>query len=157
VWAAFPLTRLRPEQVVGSLLQAASVTTIDHQSSIVVRAARALGQAGFVEQYGDTGQDEFGEHGGTIPQRLVLMNGELVKQATQQGLGNASSQIARFAPDDETAVEAAYLSVLSRRPSPEERAHFAARLAGTRGGARAERMEDLCWCLINSTEFSWNH
>src|SRR5580704_13370613 len=35
-WAAFPLTRLRPEQMVGSLLQAASLQTIDHESHILV-------------------------------------------------------------------------------------------------------------------------
>ena len=47
-----------------------------------------------------------------------------------------------LAPDDPTAVEVAYLAVLTRRPTPEEAAHFAARLAGP-GDERNQRMTDL--------------
>ncbi|HEX8199005.1 MAG TPA: DUF1549 domain-containing protein, partial [Isosphaeraceae bacterium] len=38
-WAAFPLTPLRPEQVAGGVLQAATLETIDAQSPILVRLA----------------------------------------------------------------------------------------------------------------------
>src|SRR6185503_12952672 len=58
-WAAFPLTRLRPEQVVGALLQAASLSTIDYESDILVRIARQLGQSDFLKRYGDSGAEEF--------------------------------------------------------------------------------------------------
>ena len=71
-WAVFPLTRLRPEQVVGGLLQSSSLATLDYQSHIVVRFARAIGQAEFVKHYGDSGADEFSSQGGTVPQRLLL-------------------------------------------------------------------------------------
>ena len=37
-WAVFPLSRLRPEQVIGSVIQAASVKTIDQQSHVFVAA-----------------------------------------------------------------------------------------------------------------------
>jgi hypothetical protein len=47
--------------------------------------------------------------------------------------------------------------VLTRRPTAEESAHFVGRLAGTTGDDRKRRLGDLCWSLINSTEFSWNH
>jgi hypothetical protein len=157
-WGAFPITRLRPEQVVGSLLQAASLRTIDRDSHILVRFARTVGQNEFVERYGGAGEEEFRPQGGAIPQRLLLMNGKLVEDKTKDSLlGNAASQIASLAPDDETAVEVAYLSCLSRRPTPDEAAHFQTRLAATTGGERRERLGDLYWSLINSTEFSWNH
>ncbi len=58
-WAVFPLTRLRPEQVVGGVLQSASLATIDYQSHILVRFARAVGQGDFVRHYGDAGEEEF--------------------------------------------------------------------------------------------------
>ncbi len=157
-WAVFPITRLRPEQVVGSLLQSASLRTIDHQSHILVRFARAIGQREFVERYGDAGEEELLPQGGTIPQRLLLMNGDLVEKKTKDSLlGNAASQIATLAPDDQTAVEVAYWCCLTRRPTPKESAHFQARLQGTSGADRRERLGDLYWALINSTEFSWNH
>ena len=156
-WAAFPLTRLRPEQVAGSLLQAASIETINGHSNVLARLGFYQGEADFIKRYGDDGENEFDGRGGTIPQRLVLMNGQLVKNKTKQDLPNASSRIAQLAPDDRTAVESAYLAVLTRRPTPEELTHFEQRLAGTTGRERAERLEDLYWTLLNATEFSWNH
>ena len=157
-WAAFPLTRLRPEQVAGSLLQSSSLKTVDANSHIVVKFARATQEGNFVRRYGDTGEDEFAAHGGTIPQRLLLMNGNLVKEKTRENLVmNASTRIAALAPDNKTAVETAYLSVLTRRPTAAELQHFAAKLERTKSKQRARQLEDLFWTLVNSTEFSWNH
>jgi hypothetical protein len=156
-WAAFPLTRLRPEQVAGSILQAASVQTIDRQSHILTRIGRLTGINDFVKRYGDTGEDEFNERGCTIPQCLLVMNGDLVKEKTQQQLFNASTRIGWQAPDDRAAVEAAFLAVLTRRPGTEETGRFGERLHGSRGEERSRRMEDLFWTLVNTTEFKWNH
>ncbi len=156
-WAVFPLTRLRPEQVVGSVLQGASLETIDQQSHIVVKLLRTLRETEFVKRYGDTGEDEFNGRGGTTPQRLLLMNGDLVKEKTRESLFNAATRIGWLAPDDRRAVETAYLVLFTRRPTARERTHFQRRLAGTSGKERSQRMEDLFWVLINSTEFSWNH
>jgi hypothetical protein len=157
VWASFPLTRLRPEQVAGALFQSASLSTIDSQSFWFVRLSAYTGRNDFVRRYGDAGEDEFVSRAGTIPQRLLLMNGDLVRDKTRSDLLNASTRIALLAPDDHTAVEAAYLAVLTRRPTPEESTHFVARLAGTSGEERKDRLTDLYWTLLNTTEFSWNH
>ena len=70
---------------------------------------------------------------------------------------NASTRIVTLAPDNAAAVETSYLVVLTRRPSAPEAAHFATRLAGTKGNMRNQRIEDLYWDLLNSVEFSWNH
>jgi hypothetical protein len=157
-WSRFPLSRLRPEQVVGSLLQASRLHTIDQDSSILVQFGRAIGEKDFVRRYGDSGEDEFVERGETIPQRLLLMNGQLVDDKTRENLlANAATRIARLAPDDATAVETSYLAVLTRRPTAPELDHFKARLAGTTGAARSAALADLYWTLFNSTEFSWNH
>lgn len=157
-WATYPITRLRPEQVVGGVLQACSLETIDYQSHIIVRIMRAIGQNDFVQRYGDAGEDELAAHGGTIPQRLLMMNGELVHNQTKESVvGNAASQIAALAPSDAKAVETAYLAVMTRRPSPREAERFEARLKDSRGGERSRRLEDLYWVLINASEFSWNH
>ena len=76
----YPVTRLRPEQIAGGLLQAAVLHTIDAQSHILVRIARGNQENEFVQRYGDTGEDEFAAHGGTIPQRLLMMNGKVVHE-----------------------------------------------------------------------------
>ncbi len=157
-FAAFPITRLRPEQVAGSVLQSANLKTIDANSHVLVRIVRFFQQNDFIKRYGDAGEDEFGVTGGTIPQRLVLMNGKLVHERTKEDLVmNSATRIGAVAPDNATAVETAYLTVLTRRPTPDEREHFVERLENGAGVKRSELMEDLFWTLINSTEFSWNH
>jgi hypothetical protein len=85
------------------------------------------------------------------------MNGEMVKEQTQPGIFGATQQIALLASDDAKAVETAYLATLTRRPTPEEAEYFHTRLAESKGEQRNQRLEDLYWTLINSTEFSWNH
>jgi len=157
-FAAFPLTRLRPEQVAGSVLQSANLRTINADSHVLVRLVRFFQQQDFIKRYGDAGEDEFGVVGGTIPQRLILMNGQLVQERTKEDLAmNSATRIGVLAPDDATAIETAYLTVLTRRPAPAERDHFLSRFEDRPAPGRSQKMEDLFWTLINSTEFSWNH
>ena len=111
-WAVFPMTRLRPEQVAGAIFQAASLTTIGPQSHWFARLVAYTGRNDFVQRYGDMGEDEFDARGGTIPQRLLLMNGDVVREQIKDGPLSATSNIAGLARDDPTAVEAAYLTVL---------------------------------------------
>ncbi len=155
-WAIFPLTRLRPEQVAGGLLQSSSIRTIDADTHLAWRLLRAQQLNDFVKRYGDSGEDEFDGRGGTIPQRLLLMNGDLIREKIKESPFNATSRIAIQAPNETKTLEVAYLGVLSRRPTPAERAHFEPFLAD-KALPRSQRMEDLFWSLLNSTEFSWNH
>lgn len=157
-WAVFPLSRLRPEQISGALGQAASLKTIDGQAHVLMRIAM-FGQTNqFVQRYGDLGEDEFTDRGSTIPQRLLMMNGNLVKERTQPNpLVSATTRIANLTGSPEKQVEAAYLAVLTRRPTAEETSHFVARLKDREGRNRHQAMEDVYWTLFNSTEFSWNH
>lgn len=155
-WAAFPLSRLRPEQVAGSMIQASSLSTINADAHIVWQLTK-FGQINdFVKQYGDTGDDEFTDRGGTITQRLLMMNGQLSKERTVENpIMNASTRLPMLA-DDSAAIDASYLAVLTRLPTAEEKAAFLASLDANIT-ARNNAFEDLFWVLLNSTEFSWNH
>ncbi len=156
-WAAFPLQPLRPEQMAGSILQASRVTTNNHASNTFLQFIRFQQTNAFVQRYGDVGEDEFRERGCTIPQVLLVMNGDLVLEHTRQQFFNAATRIGGQAPNDRAAVEVAFLTVLTRRPDAEVSAHFEARLQGTKGDERSRRMEDLFWALLNSTEFATQH
>jgi hypothetical protein len=151
------MTRLRPEQVAGSVQQAASLTTLNAETHLLIRLMSLGDRNNFLQRYGDTGEDEFDNRGGTIPQRLLMMNGKLVHERTKGGPFSASSRIGWQAPDDAAAVRIAYLTVLTRAPTAVEAEHFTTRLASSTGDARSRCLEDLYWALINSTEFSWNH
>jgi len=156
-WAAFPVTPLRPEQVAGGVIQAASLQTIDHGSHILHRLRRFGETQDFVTRYGDPGEEEFQEEAGTIPQRLLLMNGKLVHERTEpNAVMNAATRLAHYAPSDAKAIEAAFLATLTRQPTEEESAHFTGLLHGATGAERERIMQDVYWALVNTTEFSWN-
>lgn len=156
-WAAFPLTPLRPEQVAGSVIQASSLSALDSDTHILQKLRRFGETRDFVKRYGDPGEEEFVGESGTIPQRLLLMNGKLVRERTEPNpIMNASTRLAKYSPSDEAAVKAAFLASLTRHPEPDELGHFSGQIAGLKGQARDEAFTDLCWTLINTTEFSWN-
>jgi hypothetical protein len=126
---------------------------------VLFRIKRDIDVGNFVKRYGDKGEDDFDNAGGTIPQRLLLMNGNMVTDNVKGNpLGGGSSRIGILSPDNKTAVEAAYLAIFVRKPSPEESAHFEGLLASAKSSnSRSSAMSDLYWTLLNATEFSWNH
>lgn len=155
-WAVYPLIRLRPEQVAGSIVQACRLATIDRESALLLQFQAFGDKNDFIRRYGDTGEDEFGQDAITITQRLLAMNGKLVNERTGENpITNASSQIAMFAKDNAQAVEITYLAVLNRRPTEEEAAAWAEAADGKK--ARRRFVEDLYWMLLNGSEFTWNH
>lgn len=158
-WAAFPVTRLRPEQMAGSVIQAASLCSIDAEVPVIFRIKRDIDVRNFVKRYGDKGEDDFDNAGSTIPQRLLLMNGNMVTDHVKGNpLLSACTRIGMLSPDNRAAVESAYLAVFTRKPSAEESAHFEERLASAKSmSSRSIAMSDLYWTLMNATEFSWNH
>lgn len=158
-WAVFPLTRLRPDQMAGSVTQAASLSTLDAETNVLLRLKRDADVRNFVKRYGDVGEDDFEDGSSTIPQRLLLMNGKMISNHTEANpVTGAAGRIILLAPDSATAVETAYLTILTRRPSAEEAAHFTASLDEAKGlRNRGRVMSDLYWTLMNATEFSWNH
>ena len=81
----------------------------------------------------------------------------IVVPELKRSVHSVSALTRSLAPDDRAAVEAAYLTVLTRRPTGDEETHFVERLHGFKGTERTRRMTDLFWTLLNSTEFSWNH
>ena len=157
-WAVFPLVRLRPEQVAGALNQTASLKTINADMSYLVRLQQQNELDQFVKRYGDTGEDEFEDRAGTVTQRLLLMNGNLLQSRITNGNGsNASSRIAMITEDDQDAIESVYLAVLTRLPNQRELSHFLLKFRNESDNQRGRLIEDLFWTLTNSTEFSWSH
>lgn len=156
-WAVFPLIRLRPEQFIGSMLQAGHLTTIDRNSHLFVRAARFFRERDFVNEFGDPGEAELEPRVGTIPQALLKMNGQFSRELTEAGPFSAPGRIAGFSSNTRRCLETAYLVCLTRRPTPAEADFFVNELEEARGPARNAAMQDLFWTLFNATEFSWNH
>ncbi len=154
--AVFPLTRLRPEQTAGSVIQSARIKSVDEDSSLLLQLMKFGTTNDFLKQYGDVGEDEFGDESVTITQRLVMLNGKMVDEHTDNNpVMNASSHIRMFTADNAQAIETTYLTILNRYPNEHERQHFLERFEEK--AQLQKSIEDLCWILINSSEFSWNH
>ncbi|MBX3441556.1 MAG: DUF1549 domain-containing protein [Planctomyces sp.] len=156
-WAIFPLVRLRPEQVIGSMLQASSIRTVDQNSHLVTRTLRFFRERDFVEDFGDPGENELSDRTGTIPQALLRMNGELSKELTDANPLNSTSRIAGAAATPAECVDVCFLVCLSRRATPAEHAELDALIPKRPGQPRHVAVADLMWALFNAPEFSWNH
>lgn len=155
-FAAFPLTRLRPEQVAASLVQVSSLHSMDYERNLLVRIAAWGNRNDFIELYGDAGEDELAVRQGNIPQRLLMMNGKTVRERIASGLLSTAGRLSSLAPTDDKCIEIAYLVCLCRPPSAEEAEYFRSTMAEKSGEQRQKAVEDLLWALINCTEFSWN-
>ncbi len=156
-WAAFPVTRLRPEQLIGAMLQASTIKTIDQNSHWVQRALRFFSEINFVKEFGDLGDDELGEHSGTIPQALLRMNGEFAKDRSEGTPFSSIGRIGVMAPNDDACLDLCFMVCLTRRPTVEERLQLLPQLEGKHGNARGSAVEDIFWTLYNSPEFCWGH
>ncbi len=156
-WAVFPLVRLRPEQIVGSMMQATSIKTLDQNSHLLTRTLRLINENDFLNEYGDLGAEEFEERSGTVPQALLRMNGRLFGDSIKPNPLNATPRIAIAAGSPEVLLETCFLTCLSRRPNADEARYFLDEWMEDNSRKPGERAHDLYWILINSPEFSWNH
>ena len=157
-WAVFPMSQLRPEQMAAAVHQACRLKTIDASSSILSQLELYGGVNDFTKAYGSRGEDEFFEQSVTIPQRLLMMNGQFLSERIDNNpIMNAATRIAGLARDDQTAVTTAFLSTLNRPATAQELEVFTQRLEGKRGEARSRELGNLFWVLLNSSEFQWNH
>ncbi|MCH7988071.1 MAG: DUF1549 domain-containing protein, partial [Planctomycetes bacterium] len=154
-WAVFQLTRLRPEQVIGVMLQAGSIRTVDSNSHLIVRTIRFFRENDFINEYGDLGEDELDKHAGTIPQALLRMNGNLSSEIGSASPMTAAGRIIAIAENDRKCLEVCFLVCATRRPTPEQQEYFLDQLHGTSGEIRKQVVEDIMWSLFNSEAFSW--
>lgn len=158
-WSRFPTSRLRPDQIAGSILQASRLKPVTLDSPALVRLVSFGAMNDFLEAFGDPGADELAAANiqETLPRRLFMLNGKSVKERTTPDLvTNACSQIAEFLPDDEVALQKLFLITLTRAPTPEEQFTFSHQMRGLSGSARQEAFADLAWVLMNSSEFTTN-
>jgi hypothetical protein len=91
-----------------------------------------------------------------IQQAMSLMNDTFVTtRARVSGTGAAASLAAQVMTlQDDPAVESLYMTVLSRRPTDDEKK---AALAHLKGGTRQQRLENLVWSLYNKVDFIFNY
>jgi hypothetical protein len=150
-------SRLRPEQVYESLQQALGFN--DNDKSIPAPAPRSApavqrheGLRNMVYQAFkvDPSLPGAAVHG-TIPQALVMMNSVLVHSATSAKGKTLLAAFLERGLEDGPMVDGLYERVLARRPTAREREACLQYIHAA--SSREEGLEDVLWCLVNSTEF----
>jgi hypothetical protein len=149
--------RLRPEQVFEALQQALAFDEKDKSlPAPAPRSAPAVqrhdGLRNMVYQAFKADPSLAREEVvGTIPQALLMMNSTLVHSATSARGKTVLADLLAEGRGDEEVVAALYLRVLARKPTARETAACLRHVRGAPG--REEGLEDVLWCLVNSTEF----
>lgn len=154
-FSRFYLRQMQAEQLYESLLTA---TQADRASGNAEEAAKKKDQwlSQFVIAFGTDEGDDATTFNGSIPQVLMMFNGDLIKQATTSGKGAFLDTVAAGPKPPKAKVEALYLAALARKPTKKELTAAEA-LVKAREGILTGALQDVWWAILNSNEFIINH
>ncbi|MGE0535235.1 MAG: DUF1549 domain-containing protein [Pirellulales bacterium] len=152
-FSRFYLRQMRPEELYESLLVATKAAAEDAEKR---QRDRREWLAQFAVSFGTDENDEASTFDGTIPQVLMMMNGDLIRRATMARPGTFLYEVATSASSDRDKVRTLYLAAVGRSPGGDELS-AAQRLWIAHGGDTAKALEDVWWALLNSNEFILNH
>jgi hypothetical protein len=147
--------QLEPEEVYRSLLVLSgakrSATTIGQQQ---LAQRTWLGQ--FTKRMETDEGDETNSFDGNVHQSLVLMNGDLMKQATNITSTSVLGKIIKSNMPDNKKVDHLFLAAVARYPSANEKTLILALF--TKPDVSPEQVfQDIWWALLNSNEFILDH
>jgi len=158
LFSPMQLKPMSPEQLFDSLLtatrahQAGSGDQDHHKRDAWLRQ--------FLFTFANDESEESTSFQGTIPQALMMMNGELMNDALSGKPGSflcdVVEQAARQTRSPEAfMVDSIYLAALSRHPSAKEFAQAGQYLSAFPDSLQV--LQDLFWALLNSNEFVLIH
>jgi Protein of unknown function (DUF1549)/Protein of unknown function (DUF1553) len=158
LFSAMPLRPMSPEQLFDSLLTATSAHKAGAPDDGNRRRDAWLRQ--FIFAFANDEAEESTSFQGTIPQALMMMNGEMMQAALSGKPGSFLCEVcehaARSGRSPETnMVDSIYLAALSRHPSAKERTQAVEYLHGFPDSLQV--LQDLFWALLNSNEFILIH
>ena len=146
--------QMRAEELYQSLVVA---TQADRKGSLEEQEQRRsnwLRQ--FIVAFGTDEGDETSTFNGSIPQSLMMFNGELMKEATSLEAGSWLQRISTTASPASDKVQYLFAAGLARKAKPEE-LNIAKSLLDARKNDTAAMLQDLWWAILNSNEFIINH
>jgi uncharacterized protein DUF1549/uncharacterized protein DUF1553 len=109
----------------------------------------------FTLTFGNDEGDDATTFNGTIPQVLMLMNGQMVKSALDTKRGSFLFRLANnFRPRE--AIDILFLSALSRPPTGDDMKPINW-IMSSRGPYLLSGYQDILWALLNSNEFIFIH
>ena len=153
-FSRFYLRQMSAEQLYQSLATATGAAASGSYEKQEQERRKWLSQ--FVMAFGTDEGDESTTFNGSIPQALMLFNGELTKLTTSTKAGSFIDRIYKAGKSPSDRLTRLFMAGLARRPSKGE-VNMARQLMGARKGNEKEMMQDLWWAIINSNEFIMQH
>ncbi|MEM8947178.1 MAG: DUF1553 domain-containing protein, partial [Planctomycetota bacterium] len=154
-FSRFYVRQMQAEQLYESLLTATQADeTLDDDRRDRMRK-RWLDQ--FSTAFGTDDGGEASTFNGSIPQTLMIMNGDLVCRACSTESGSFLDQVANdWELSNRDKIRFLYRAALSRLPSKEETKVCNALLTSRKGNVVAT-LQDIWWAVLNSNEFILIH
>lgn len=149
------LKSMSAEQLYDSLIVATNAHKSGRSSWEQTEQKRQQWLQQFVIAFGTDEGDEATTFNGSIPQALMMMNGELIKDAITASKGSYLNTILAETPQDKDRVRKLYLAALSRTPTAKEIQASQAMMKFSR--ERLDAYQDMFWALLNSNEFIFIH
>ncbi len=146
---------MEAEQLYDSLLMATDADHAVHADWSARQKQRDEWLQQFIIAFGTDENDEASTFNGTIPQALLMMNGQLIEKATSGESGSFLHKVVDSENTDSQKITRLYLATLSRHPHGHEMG-AAERLVELYPD-KLPGYQDLFWALLNSNEFIINH
>lgn len=153
-FSRFYARQMRAEELYRSLLVATRADASMSSSEATRAQQRWLRQ--FTQAFGDDEGTESTTFDGTIPQTLMLFNGDLIKKAVAGGAGTVLGDVARSGNPVTNQIQDLYLAAMARRPTRSELNKMLA-LFRQYPNQEVTVLQDVWWALLNSNEFIMNH
>jgi hypothetical protein len=146
---------MEAEQLYDSLIVATNAHRSGRSSWDQAEQQRQRWLQQFVIAFGTDEGDETTTFNGTIPQALMMMNGELVGNAVNADKGSYLREALGAEGKDTDRIKRLYLATLSRMPNSREISTAKKLMGGSSDPLSA--YQDLFWALLNSNEFIFVH
>jgi hypothetical protein len=150
----FYLRQMQAEELYESLLTATQADQAAKGEEAAKRKDTWLSQ--FVIAFGTDEGDDSTTFNGSIPQVLMMFNGDLIKNAVSTGKGGFLDRVAASSMPNAGKIETIYMAALARKPSGPELA-MANRMVAARKGDVIGALQDVWWAVLNSNEFILKH
>jgi hypothetical protein len=145
------------EQLYDSLLVATSAHKAGQSGYEQAQAQRDRWMRDFLVIFGGNEDEEPTLFSGSIPQALMMMNGELVQKAVSTDKGSYLNTVLSDARlrNDNARLQQLYVSAFGRLPDRRETGALTQYIASRPDKVAA--YQDVYWSLLNSNEFIVNH
>jgi hypothetical protein len=155
LFASAAMRALTPEQLYESLILATGYRPEKAKNAARAGADASTLRAEFLAPFDDPNSQP-ADFRASIQEALMMMNGKLIREITRSARSATVAAVieSKRARPMAKRIEELYLVTLSRKPQPEESKLL---LKFVAAGDSKQRLRDILWSLLNSTEFILNH